>query len=111
MKLADISSGPVWGIWILIVLLLIIDITLLSGHGSWLISGYNTASKEEKAQYDEKKLCRVTGGGMLAITMIVLVTMVFENVLPEYFAYIMLGIALVIVAVINILASTICKKK
>jgi hypothetical protein len=27
---------------------------LISGHGSWLISGYNTASKEEKAKYNEK---------------------------------------------------------
>lgn len=28
---------------------------------SWLISGYNTSSKEEKAKYDEEALCNFVG--------------------------------------------------
>ena len=47
MKLTDISSGSDWIMWVVFVIFLIISIILLSGHGSWFISGYNTASKEE----------------------------------------------------------------
>lgn len=34
---------------------------LYSGKGSFLIAGYNMMSEKEKAQYDEKKLCRAVG--------------------------------------------------
>jgi len=32
-----------------------------TGKGSFLIAGYNTASKEKKAQYDEKALTKFVG--------------------------------------------------
>ncbi len=54
MKLANVSSGADWIIWVVFVIFLVISIMLLSGHGSWFISGYNTAPKKEKAKYDEK---------------------------------------------------------
>lgn len=54
MKLADLSTGPDWIVWIISIILAILSIVLISGHGSWFISGYNTASKEEKAKYNEK---------------------------------------------------------
>ena len=44
-----------WIVWIVFVIFAALSITLLSGHGSWFISGYNTATKEEKEKYDEKK--------------------------------------------------------
>ena len=50
---------------VLCVLCLAISAILLSGHGAWLIAGYNTASKEEKEKYDSKKLCRAVGTFML----------------------------------------------
>lgn len=111
MKLADVSSGPDWVIWIVFVIFLVISIILLSGHGSWFISGYNTASKEEKAKYDEKKLCRTTGFGMAVIAVLILVMGLFENVLPSGFVYISLGIVGVDCLVIIILSHTTCKKK
>lgn len=40
---------------------IVLSAILLSGHGAGLIAGYNTAKAEEKAKYDEKKLCRATG--------------------------------------------------
>ena len=43
-----ISSGADWIMWVVFVIFLMISIILLSGHGSGFISGYNTASKEEK---------------------------------------------------------------
>ncbi len=42
----------------LILLFLIMGIVLWKGKGAWLIAGYNTSSKAEKARYDEKALCR-----------------------------------------------------
>ena len=58
MKLSDLATGSDWIVWIVFVIFAVLSIILLSGHGSWFISGYNTASKEEKKKYDEKKLCR-----------------------------------------------------
>ena len=59
MKLIDTMNGPVWVVWAVGILCAAISLLLLSGRGSWLIAGYNTASKKEKEKYDEKKLCLV----------------------------------------------------
>ena len=59
MKLKDISAGPDWVVWIAFIVFAVFSIVLLLVRGSWLISGYNTASIEVKAKYNEKKLCRV----------------------------------------------------
>ena len=42
-------------------LFLILSIFLYNGKGSWLISGYNTLTEEEKKQYDKRKVCRGVG--------------------------------------------------
>ena len=110
MKLADISNGADWIMWVVFVLFLIISIILLSGHGSWFISGYNTASKEEKAKYDKKRLCKTTGFGMAVIAVLILVIGLFEDVLPASFAYISLGIILVDVLLMIVVCNTVCKK-
>lgn len=102
MKLADLSTGPDWIVYIGFVILAVLSIIL--------ISGYNTATKEEKAKYDEKKLCRTMGIGMSVIAILILTMGLFENVLPSYFAYIALGIIFVDVTVIIVLGNTICRK-
>ena len=50
-----------------VALFLLLAVVFLQGKGSWLIAGYNTASPEEKARIDEKKLCRYMGRLMLAL--------------------------------------------
>lgn len=110
MKLADISNGPDWVLWIVCVLLAIVSVMLLSGHGAWLIAGYNTAAKEEKAKYDEKKLCRVTGIGMSVITVLVLIMGLCEEILPAGFAYVSLGIILIDCVGMIIAGNTVCRK-
>ena len=110
MKLADISNGADWIMWVGFVIILIISIMLLSGHGSWLIAGYNTASKEEKAKYDEKKLCKTTGFGMAVMAVLILVMGLFEDLLPASFAYISLGIILVDVLLMIVVCNTVCRK-
>ena len=110
MKLADLATGPDWIIWTVFVVFAVLSIILLSGHGSWFISGYNMASKEEKEKYDEKKLCRTTGIGMSIIAILILIMGLLENSLPASFVYIALGIILVDVVVIIILGNTLCRK-
>ena len=61
MKLADLATGSDMIVWIVFGIFAVISIILFSGHGSWFISGYNTASKEERKKYDEKKLCWTMG--------------------------------------------------
>ena len=110
MKLADLATGPDWTMWIIFGIFTVLSIVLLSGHGSWFISGYNTASKEEKEKYDEKKLCRTMGVGMSIIAILALIMGLLENILPAFFVYIALGIIVVDVVVIIILENTLCKK-
>ncbi len=111
MKLADLASGPDWGVWIVFVIFAVLSIVLLSGHGSWVISGYNTASNEEKEKYDEKKLCRTMGIGMSIISILILIMGLFESVLPAFFVYIAVGIIVVDVVVIIILGNTLCRQE
>lgn len=110
MKLADLSTGPDWIVWIVFIIIAVLSIVLLSGNGSWFVSGYNTASKEEKEKYNEKKLCRIMGIGMFVIAILILIMGLLEDVLPAFFVYIALGIVLVDIVVIIILGNTICRK-
>ena len=110
MTLKDISNGPEWIMWVVFVILALMSIVLLTGRGAGLIAGYNTASKSEKSKYDEKKLCRVTGAGMSLITVLVLVMVIWEEILPAAFGYISLAITLLDCVVMIVLMNTICRK-
>lgn len=110
MKLADISNGPDWILWTVFIILAILSAVLISGHGSGLIPGYNVATKEEKAKYDEKRLCRINGVGMAIIVCLVLISGLFENMLPASFVYVSIGVIVVDVIIIIILSNTICRK-
>ena len=102
MKLADLSTGPDWTVWIAFTILIILSVVLISGHGSWLISGYNTASQEEKAKYNEKKLCRIIGIGIFVIAILLLIMVLLENIA--------LGIVLIDIVAIIISCNKACKK-
>jgi len=62
--------GAVIAIVVFATLFLVISVFLFRGRGSWMIAGYNTASDEEKAQYDEKKLCKGVGGVTLTVSVL-----------------------------------------
>ena len=49
-----------------VLLFAILGIVFFCGKGTFLIAGYNTASPEEKARYDEKALCHTMGWMMCA---------------------------------------------
>lgn len=110
MKLVDISHGLGWIAWIGFAIFAVLSIVLISGHGGGFISGYNTAREEEKAKYDEKKLCRTTGVGMAVIAVLILIMGLFEDVLPADFAYVSLGIIVIDCLIIIIVSNTICRK-
>lgn len=50
-----------------VLILAVLGAVLFSGMGAFLIAGYNTMSKAEKTQFDEKKLCRATGTFLLVL--------------------------------------------
>lgn len=68
MEIAEIIT-----LWWLAALFALFGILILIGKGDWLISGYNTASAEERAQYNIRRLRLVMGitvliiGGVMAI--------------------------------------------
>ena len=57
-------------LWIqlgMILLFLLLGVVFSLGKGAFLIAGYNTASRAEKARYDEKALCRFMGKLMFVL--------------------------------------------
>ena len=110
MKLSDLSHGPEWVLWVVIILLAVLSAVLLSGRGSFLIAGYNTASAKEKAKYDAKRLCRVTGAGMAVMTALLVAMALLEDVLPAGFVYVFAGLAAADSLAVLIACNTFCKK-
>ena len=93
---------------ILAAIMLIMGIIILIGKGDNLIAGYNTASKEERSQYNVKRL-RGLIGGFLLILAPMMVLLLGEESLAATFSFIALTFVLCIVLVI--LANTWAKKK
>jgi len=110
MTLADTMNGPIWILYLVSALFIAIAITLISGHGSWLIAGYNTASKAEKEKYNERKLCRVMGIGMGLIAILLTITSLFYKQLPASFVYVLASFIVLDTVLIIILGNTFCKK-
>lgn len=99
------SDYIVYGVAIIFA---IFAIVLWSGKGSFLIAGYNTASKQERARYDERKLGRVTGGGMgvIAVAIALMNYIGGDSPLAGMFIFIVIILA---VATILILTNTYAK--
>ena len=62
--------------------------TYRSPHAPWLVAGYNTATKKEKENIDEKKLSRIVGVGILPISALVLTMALLIDTLSTFFIYI-----------------------
>ena len=57
---------------------------------TWLISGYNTASKEEKVKYDIDKLCHHMGNFIYLLALVWAVMTVFTIIFVKQIAIIMI---------------------
>lgn len=55
-----------------LLLLVFLGFVLRSGRGAFLISGYNLMSKEKKARYNEKALCRFTGNLLFIVAFLLI---------------------------------------
>ena len=93
---------------ILAVLFLIMGIIILVGKGDNLIAGYNTASKEERAQYNVKRL-RGLIGGLLIVLAPMTVFLLGAETLAATMSFV--GLTLALTMVVAILANTWAKKK
>lgn len=93
---------------IVAAILLIMGIIILIGKGDNLIAGYNTASKEEKAQYNIKRLRGLIGGILVVLAPMMLLLLGKES-LAATLSFVVLTSVLCIVMVI--LANTWAKKR
>lgn len=89
-------------------ILLIMGIIILIGKGDNLIASYNTASKEERSQYNIKRLRGLIGGILLVLAPMMLLLLGRES-LAATFSFVVLTFVLCIVVVI--LANTWAKKR
>lgn len=97
--------------WAITAVFFVLSVVFLLGKGAFLIAGYNTASKKEKARYNEKRLCRVMGAGMGILTVLVGLCAVFQDDPPAWLGVaVPAGIFLVIVGLL-ILSNTVCLVK
>ena len=89
-------------------ILLILGFIIFIGKGDNLIAGYNTASKEEKSQYNIKRLRGLIGGMLL-----LLAPMTFNLLRKETMTatWTFVGLTFVLSIVVVILANTWAKKK
>lgn len=60
------------------LILCALGILILMGKGDWAISGYNTASPEEKSQYNIHRLRLITGLTSLAVAVIMVLDAILE---------------------------------
>lgn len=105
-------NGPIWLAWVVTAIIAVLSVILLSGKGSFLIAGFNTASKQEKEKYNVKRLCRVVGGGLGVITIMLGISVYYKFEFPYSILKLMMPWGLfIVIAAIAILTNTVCKKK
>ena len=93
---------------ILAAIMLIMGIIILIGKGDNLIAGYNTSSKEERSQYNIKRL-RGLIGGLLIVLAPMMLLLLGEESFTATGAFV--GLTLALTMVVVILANTWAKKK
>ena len=57
----------VWVMWGIVTISIIATIILMTGKGSKFVTGFNTKSTEERAQYDSKKVSKKAGIFMILV--------------------------------------------
>lgn len=98
-------------LWGMMIIFAILAVILFAGKGSFLIAGYNTASKEKKACYDEKKLCRVVGGCMGIVAACLGIMAYYEKNMTDGIISLTTGIIFADIIICLILCNTVCFKK
>lgn len=102
---------PIWIAWAVVLVLTVLSVMWFMGKGSILIAGYNVSNKAEKRRYNEKRLCRVLGGGFSVLTIILGISTFYRFKLPLAIDWIVPWGLLGTIAATAILANTICWRK
>ena len=92
----------------LIVLIWILTIILLSGKGSFLVAGFNTAPKKVREQYDKKKLSRGYGVGIGVIALFITLSGILES---KTLSYLMPLVIILSVVLTTLYGTILCRKK
>lgn len=93
---------------VIAAMLAIMGIVVLVGKGDNLIAGYNTASKQEKAKYNVKRLRGLIGGLMLVLAPLMFINLGESSTASVIsFCFIVFFLCIVVV----ILANTWARKK
>lgn len=110
MTVSDIYNSPAWVGWLFFAALLVLAVVLLSGRGDKLLAAYNSLPPEEKARYDKKTLCRITGVGMLLISAATFALLFWADILPAAAAQWYAGFV-VAIAVLMLLLMRLSRRK
>lgn len=84
--------------------LLIFGIILCLGYGKDLIAGYNTMSENQRKNYDEKRMMRITGSTLIimSILLVALFYLLDLQIVNEWILTIILFLPLIIcIPIIN----------
>ena len=88
--------------YIIVAVVAILGIVILIGKGDNLIAGYNTASPEEKAKYNIKRLRLLIGGLLIGIGLVYLMFHIKATpLLSAIFAVVILLLAFIIIFLAN----------
>jgi len=93
----------------IIFLVWLIAVILMTGKGSFLIAGYNTAPKKEKRKYDEKKLSRVYGIGMMVIAFFVTIAEIFDD--KEFLSSFLPVVIIITIIIMLVTGAVFCRSK
>ena len=98
-------------LWVITGVMAAMSIILLTGRGSGFIAGYNTVSNKVKDKYDERKLTKVMGIGLLPITLALAFSLLFEFQLTNsIIEYVVIGVIILSPGLMLIAGNTICIK-
>ena len=88
------------------LMMVLLAVVILTGHGDGLIAGYNTAKKEEREQYNMKRLRAVVAAMMLFTMAFVW----FSALIDDRVVTLLVGVLLIGTVAGIIIANTWCKK-
>ncbi|MBO4692549.1 MAG: DUF3784 domain-containing protein [Bacteroidales bacterium] len=93
---------------IIAALLLVMGIVILIGKGDNLIAGYNTASEEERAKYNVKKLRGLIGGFIIVLAPLMVLFLAVDS--SKHAGFEFAAVTTLLAIILIILANTWAKK-
>lgn len=87
-------------LFIVAAILLIMGIIIIIGKGDNLIAGYNTASNEERAQYNINRLRGLIGGFLIVLAPMMLFLLMAETMTATFSFVALTSVACIVVVIL-----------